>query len=94
MFKWVIAQVLTCAKLTGPLLTYATCCCSRFVGEVTRVDPTLLKSLANNGYIPVVATVATDHTGQALNVNADTAAGEVRVELPSEMGEPNHLSWF
>jgi len=52
------------------------CCCS-FVGEVTRVNPTLLKSLVNSGYIPVVATVATDEHGQALNVNADTAAGEV-----------------
>lgn len=50
----------------------------RFVGEVTRVDPTLLRSLVNSGYIPVVATVATDESGQALNVNADTAAGEVR----------------
>jgi hypothetical protein len=49
----------------------------RFVGEVTRVDPTLLRSLVNSGYIPVVATVATDESGQALNVNADTAAGEV-----------------
>jgi acetylglutamate kinase len=47
------------------------------VGEVTRVNPTLLKSLVNSGYIPVVATVATDEHGQALNVNADTAAGEV-----------------
>jgi acetylglutamate kinase len=48
------------------------------VGEVTRVDATLLRSLVNSGYIPVVATVATDENGQALNVNADTAAGEVR----------------
>jgi acetylglutamate kinase len=58
------------------------CCLSvlvscRFVGEVTRVDATLLRSLVNSGYIPVVATVATDENGQALNVNADTAAGEV-----------------
>lgn len=48
-----------------------------YVGEVTRVDPTLLTSLVDSGYIPVVATVATDQNGQALNVNADTAAGEV-----------------
>jgi acetylglutamate kinase len=32
----------------------------------------------DNGYTPVVATIATDETGQALNINADTAAGEVR----------------
>ena len=28
-----------------------------------------------SGHIPVVATVAMDETGQALNVNADTAVG-------------------
>jgi hypothetical protein len=50
----------------------------RYVGEVTRVNPTLLRSLVDSGYIPVVATVATDGKGQALNINADTAAGEVR----------------
>jgi acetylglutamate kinase len=48
-----------------------------FVGEVTRVNPTILHSLVRDGYIPVVATVAVDSSGQALNVNADTAAGEV-----------------
>lgn len=63
-----------CVSCLYVLLLY----CS-YVGEVTRVDPTLLNSLVNSGYIPVVATVATDETGQALNVNADTAAGEVRV---------------
>ncbi len=48
-----------------------------YVGEVTRVDPTILNVLGNDGYIPVVATIATDNSGQALNINADTAAGEV-----------------
>lgn len=48
-----------------------------YVGEVTRVDPTILNVLGDDGYIPVVATIATDYTGQALNINADTAAGEV-----------------
>jgi hypothetical protein len=52
-----------------------------FVGEVTKVDPTILNVLCNDGYIPVVATIATDATGQALNINADTAAGEVRLRL-------------
>lgn len=33
-----------------------------------------------NGYTPVVATIATDEKGQALNINADTAAGEVGAE--------------
>lgn len=55
-----------------------------YVGEVTRVDATLLRSLVGSGYIPVVATVATDESGQALNVNADTAAGEIAASLQAE----------
>eukprot|EP00879_Flechtneria_rotunda_P003534 GHRR01003766.1.p1 GENE.GHRR01003766.1~~GHRR01003766.1.p1 ORF type:complete len:345 (+),score=111.78 GHRR01003766.1:307-1341(+) len=55
-----------------------------YVGEVTRVDPTLLNSLVDSRYIPVVATVATDKHGQALNVNADTAAGEIAAALQAE----------
>jgi hypothetical protein len=51
---------------------------------VTRVNPTLLNSLVASGYIPVVATVATDEAGQALNVNADTAAGEIAAALQAE----------
>jgi hypothetical protein len=37
---------------------------------------------AENGYTPVVATIATDDQGQALNINADTAAGEVCGPVP------------
>lgn len=48
-----------------------------FVGEVTKVDPTILKIAVEAGFIPVVATIATDDKGNALNINADTAAGEV-----------------
>ena len=43
--------------------------------------PSLLpcpQTLVSDGYIPVVASVASDGRGQGLNVNADTAAGEVR----------------
>jgi hypothetical protein len=52
-----------------------------FVGEVTGVNPTLLKTLVDADSIPVVATVASGYGGQALNINADTAAGEVRVSV-------------
>lgn len=54
-----------------------------FVGEVTSVDASLLETLVADGYIPVVASVAADASGQALNVNADTAAGEVGVVVYS-----------
>jgi acetylglutamate kinase len=54
-----------------------------FVGDITSIQPRLLNTLVETGYLPVVASVAADNTGQALNVNADIAAGEVRSTLPS-----------
>lgn len=55
-----------------------------FVGEVTRVRADLIKTLVIDGYIPVLASVASNGAGQALNVNADTAAGEVAAALQAE----------
>lgn len=55
-----------------------------FVGKVTSVDTTLIHNLVEAGYIPVVATVAMDASGQALNVNADTAAGAIAAKLGAE----------
>lgn len=55
-----------------------------FVGEVSRVDTSILQSLVNSGYIPVVSSVAADETGQAYNINADTVAGELAAALGAE----------
>ncbi|KAK9801375.1 hypothetical protein WJX73_002722 [Symbiochloris irregularis] len=55
-----------------------------FVGEVTSVSPDLLRTLVRDGYTPVVASVAADEHGQALNVNADIAAGEIAAALKAE----------
>jgi acetylglutamate kinase len=52
-----------------------------FVGDVTSVDTSVLQQLVSSGHIPVVATVAMDASGQALNVNADTAAGELAASI-------------
>ena len=48
-----------------------------FVGDITSIQSGLINTLVESGYIPVVASVAADASGQALNVNADIAAGEV-----------------
>ncbi|KAJ6434685.1 hypothetical protein OIU84_000011 [Salix udensis] len=55
-----------------------------FVGEVARIDPTILQPLVNNGHIPVIASVAADELGQSYNINADTVAGEVAAALGAE----------
>ena len=55
-----------------------------FVGDVTGVDPTIVLQLLAQGLIPVVATIGTDKSGQAFNINADTAAGALAAALKSE----------
>jgi acetylglutamate kinase len=44
------------------------------VGDIEKVDPAVLKALLDAGYVPVVASLAADAAGRALNVNADTLA--------------------
>ncbi|MEO1093500.1 MAG: acetylglutamate kinase [Cyanobacteria bacterium J06638_28] len=55
-----------------------------FVGEVTNVKPGIVQSLAEAGYIPVISSVASDETGQAYNINADTVAGELAAAINAE----------
>ena len=55
-----------------------------FVGEISKVDPTLLHRLLAEDLIPVIATIGTDETGQAYNINADTAAGAIAAALRAE----------
>src|SRR6185312_16045528 len=55
-----------------------------FVGDVESINPTTLLGLMDDGFIPVVATVGTDHAGQAYNINADTVAGAIAEALGAE----------
>jgi len=55
-----------------------------FVGDVTNIEPGLVKALVEDGYIPVISSVASDETGQAYNINADTVAGELAAALNAE----------
>lgn len=54
------------------------------VGDVASVDPTVLFPLLENGYIPVISSVAANNEGQAHNINADTVAGELAASLQAE----------
>ncbi len=58
-----------------------------YVGEIIAVDPTPLKLLLDAGYMPLVAPVSYGSVeGQTmlLNVNGDTAAGEIAAALAAE----------
>ena len=55
------------------------------VGEITAVDPRVVVDSLENGYIPVVSTVAQGTDGPAAyNINADTAAAKLAVALGAE----------
>ena len=68
-------QMLRCTEL-DPQLGH--------VGEIVHVDATLIASLLDGGFIPVIATVGMDDLGQAYNVNADTAAAQIAIALKAE----------
>jgi acetylglutamate kinase len=53
------------------------------VGEVTQVNPEVLRRLVDDGFIPVIAPIAIDAQGKSLNVNADTVAGKIAEALPA-----------
>lgn len=55
-----------------------------FVGEITEVNPKPILDALDNGNIPVIATVATDRSGNTYNINADTAAARIAAELGAE----------
>lgn len=53
-----------------------------YVGEITQVNPGVIKTALDNGYIPVISTVATGGDGKTVyNINADTAAARIAAEM-------------
>jgi len=51
------------------------------VGDIYGVDPTILNLMLDNGFVPVVASLAADDAGQVLNINADTVAADIAIAL-------------
>ena len=55
------------------------------VGEITAVEPTPVVDCLEDGYIPVVSTVAQGVDGEnSYNINADTAAAKLATALKAE----------
>jgi acetylglutamate kinase len=55
-----------------------------FVGDIEKVDPSLLFKLQGDHYIPVIAPIGTDREGNTYNINADLVAGAVAGALRAE----------
>jgi acetylglutamate kinase len=54
------------------------------VGRITRIDQALLSDLSAAGVVPVIPSLALDEEKCWLNINADTAAAAVAVNLRAE----------
>lgn len=55
-----------------------------FVGKITKVNSNIIKSLCEDEYIPVIAPIGTDKSGQSYNINADTVASAVATAMCAE----------
>ncbi len=55
-----------------------------FVGKITGINTKMLKTLASDEYIPVIAPIGTDKDGQSYNINADTVASAVATAIQAE----------
>jgi acetylglutamate kinase len=55
-----------------------------FVGQIDKVDTTLLKTLIDNGFVPVLSPVGVDEESHTYNVNADYAASAVAGALDAQ----------
>jgi acetylglutamate kinase len=55
-----------------------------FVGDIDSVDADILKKQLDNGLMPVVSPISCDEQGTILNINADTVAAAIAVELNAE----------
>jgi acetylglutamate kinase len=54
------------------------------VGDVVRINARLLTVLLDHGYLPVISSLGADNEGMVFNINADTVAAEIAVQLQSE----------
>jgi len=55
-----------------------------FVGDIVKINTKLLRTLASDEYIPVIAPIGVGPDGSSYNINADTVAGEIAAQLNAE----------
>lgn len=55
-----------------------------FVGEITELNTEIISKASQNGYIPIIATIAGGENGEVYNINADVAAARIAAQLGAE----------
>jgi acetylglutamate kinase len=51
------------------------------VGEVTHINPDIINTLTQKGFIPIIAPVGAGESGETYNINADLVASSIAVAL-------------
>ena len=54
------------------------------VGDILQINSHLLQLLLDNNYLPIVSSLGADDEGRVFNINADTIASEIAVQLKAE----------
>lgn len=54
------------------------------VGDIIEIDARLLTILLDHDYLPVVSSLGADAEGKVFNINADTIASEIAIQLKAE----------
>lgn len=55
-----------------------------FVGDITQVDPSVVRALQDDQFIPVISPIGFGEDGLAYNINADVVAGKMAEVLNAE----------
>ena len=55
-----------------------------FVGKPIRTNTEILSTLVENDFIPVIAPIGTNESGQTFNINADTMAGVISASMNAD----------
>jgi acetylglutamate kinase len=54
------------------------------VGQVTQINPNIINTLSQQGFIPIIAPVGTGDSGETYNINADLVASSIAVALSAK----------
>jgi len=54
------------------------------VGEIKSINPDIINVLTDQDYIPIISPIGVDSNGEALNLNADTVAGDIASKMDAE----------
>ena len=54
------------------------------VGDIIEIDVRLLAMLLDHDYLPVISSLGADAEGKVFNINADTVASEIAIQLKAE----------